>query len=358
LIKVALIGPPLSGKTTVFKALTAGHSQTAKSQAGHVEIHRGVVKVPDPKLHKLAEMYQPKKVSEVEIEYFDLVGTLESEKKQEGEKTAILRESDELALVCGLFQDYSGQNLVTLQKEIEKVLEDLILLDYILVEKRLERMKKQTKGPATPQSKQEQELLEKCRKALEKQVPCRKLEFTSEEEKLLRSYALLTAKPVLTILNLGEKEIPKTAEIEKKFEDFAKEKDSLGIAVCGEMESELSQLSEAERGDFMQDLGIEKPSSHRVATGSYQLMNLISFYTANQNEVRAWAIPRGYKAIQAAGTVHTDMEKGFIKAEVINIDRLFQLGSMHAAKEKGEVGLHGKEYLVQDGDVIFFRFNV
>lgn len=359
MLKVAFIGPPLSGKTTLFKALTAGHAQTAKSQAGHVEIRRGMVKVPDERLSKLTRLYNPKKVSEVEIEYFDLVGTLESEKKQEGEKTAILRECDELVAVCGLFQNFSDweQSRLTAQKELEKILDDLIVLDYIQVEKKLERTKKQPKGPLTAQGKLEIDLLGKCLQALEKQIPCRKVRFTSDEEKLLRGYALLTVKPILIILNINEKEIPNTVDIEQKFESFAKGQDSLALAICAEMDLELSELNPQERADFMRDLGLALPAAHRVARASYQLMNLISFYTANQNEVKAWALPQGAKALQAAGTVHTDMEKGFIKAEVINIERLLEQGSMHTAKEKGMVGLQGKEYVVQDGDVIFFRFN-
>ena len=359
MLKVGCIGPLLSGKTTLFKALTFGHSQTAKTQAGHLEIHRGVVKVPDQKLFQLAQLYNPKKISQVEIEYFDLVGTLESEKKQEGEKTAILRECDELVAVCGLFQNFSGLEQIQAfaRKEMEKVLADLIVLDYILVDKRLDRIRKQSKGIPVAQSKQEADLLHKCLEGLDKQIPCRKISFTPEEEKLLRGYALLTAKPILIIVNIDEKEISCSSEIEKKLEGFAKEQGFMALAVCAEMELELSELEEQERVDFMKDLGLSVPAAHRVAEASYQLMNLITFYTANQNEVKAWAIPKSSKALQAAGTVHSDMEKGFIKAEVINIDRLFQLGSMHAAKEKGEVGLHGKEYVVQEGDVIFFRFN-
>ncbi len=358
MLKAAFIGPPLSGKTTLFKALTYGHSQTGKSSAGHVEIHRGVVKVPDEKLLKLAQFYSPKKISPVEIEYFDLVGTLESEKKQEGEKTAILRECDELILAVGLFQESDiEKDLASAQKEIQKVIEDLMVLDYILVEKRIERAKKQSKGQLTAPQKLEEEALEKCRQTLEKQIPCRKASFTPDEEKLLRSYALLTAKPILIILNLNEKMIPRTKEIEEKFSPFAQSQDSLALAVSGEMELELAQLNPEERADFMRDLEIEHLAVDRVASASYQLMRLISFYTANQNEVRAWALPKGNKAVQAAGMIHTDMEKGFIKAEVINIDRLFEFGSMHNAKEKGAVGLEGKDYLVQEGDVIFFRFN-
>jgi len=358
LLKAAFIGPPLSGKTTIFKALTYGHSQTGKSSAGHVEIHRGVVKVPDAKLLKLAEFYSPKKISPVEIEYFDLVGTLESEKKQEGEKTAILRECDELIAVAGLFQDSDlEKGLVESQKDLQKLFEDLLVLDYIQVEKKLERSKRQSKGPVTGQGKMEIELLEKCHQALEKQIPCRRVSFTPDEEKLLRGYALLTGKPILIILNINERMIPRTGEIETRFSNFVKQNDSIALAISGEMELELSQLTEEERPDFMKELGIAQPASDRVAFGSYELMSLISFYTANQNEVRAWALPKGQKAIQAAGMIHTDMEKGFIKAEVINIDKLFQLGSMHAAKEKGAVGLEGKDYFVQNGDVIFFRFN-
>ncbi len=360
MLKAAIIGPPGSGKTTLFKALTGGHSQTVKTAAGHLEIHRGIVKIPDPKLEKLAELYRPKKISPMEMEYFDLVGTLESEKKQEGEKSAVLRQSDQLILVIGTFLMEGGlaEQKPKADREIANFLDDLILLDYLLISKRLERVKKQMAGTPSGPAKLELDLLAKCLKTLEEQKPARELELAENELKMLSGFGLLTFKPVLVVINVGENQIPKIPEIENSYIRISGRKQISVCAICAGMELQLSELEPAERPAFMQDLGIGELAAHRTVIASYILMDLITFYTANQNDVRAWAIPKGTRAIQAAGMIHSDMEKGFIKAEIIDIDRLLNSGSMTKAKEKGEIRLEGKEYVVSDREVVFFRFNV
>ncbi|MCK4386022.1 MAG: DUF933 domain-containing protein, partial [candidate division Zixibacteria bacterium] len=206
--------------------------------------------------------------------------------------------------------------------------------------------------------KRELQVLHKFKDALDNEIPLREVELSFEESKLVRGYGFLSQKPLLLILNTGEEQIKMKNDLEAEVSEFQKRKKIQVCSVCGKLEMELSQLEEKDRKAFMDDLGIEELAVNRVINSSYELLDLISFFTANENEVRAWTIPSGTKAIKAAGTVHSDMERGFIKAEVIGFDKLWELGSIHKAKEKGVLRLEGKDHVVQDGDVIFFRFNV
>lgn len=287
-----------------------------------------------------------------------MVGSLEHEKKSEGETTAVLKEMDELAIVIGLYKTALGLGEVNPLAESKNIQSELIFLDLLIAEKRVEKSHKQSKAGISPEEQKEQNLIKKCKDALDKEIPLRNINFNSEEEKALRGFSFLSAKPILIILNMAEKELNQISALEEKYKaNLSGEKIQL-LALCGKLEEELSSLEESERETFMQELGIKEPATKRLVNSSYNLMNLITFYTANGKEVKAWLIPKGSKALKAAGTVHSDMEKGFIKAEVIVADKLIELGSVHHAKEKGLLKLEGKDYIVQDGDVIFFRFNV
>jgi hypothetical protein len=201
-------------------------------------------------------------------------------------------------------------------------------------------------------------LLTRCREALDKEIPLRELDFTSEEEKWLRGFAFLSLKPLCVLLNLGEADITNKEVLEKECSLVLRHKKTGITSLCGKLEAELSELEEKDRAVFMQELGITESALDKILDLSYKLLGLVSFFTANENEVKAWTIPSGTTALKAAGVVHSDMEKGFIKAEVMNFEKLMEVGSLAQAREKGELGLEGKNYLVQDGDVIFFRFNV
>jgi len=287
-----------------------------------------------------------------------LVGSLEHEKKSEGEATAVLKEMDELAVVIGLYKTSLGLGEVDPQAEFKNIQSELIFLDLLIAEKRVEKSHKQSKVGTSAEEQKEQNLIKKCQEALEKEIPLRNINFNSEEEKALRGFSFLSAKPILIILNMAEKELNQIPSLEEKYKaDLSGEKIGL-LAVCGKLEEELSLLEEDEKQMFMRELGITEPATKRLVNSSYNLMDLITFYTANEKEVKAWLLPRGNKALKAAGTVHSDMEKGFIKAEAIAADKLIELGSVHHAKEKGLLKLEGKDYIVQDRDVIFFRFNV
>lgn len=362
-MKVGIVGLPFVGKTTIFNALTSASARTGEFSLGVKEANRGVVKVPDERLYKLAPLYDPKKVTPAEVEYIDVAGLVKEskEKGSEGEFYHSLREVDELAHVVRLFKDDNVMHVsgsIDPKRDIKSLDLDLIVIDLDIIEKRLKRLEKTVASSKSEEDKRELQVLHKFKDALDNEIPLREVEFSFEEEKLVRGYGFLSQKPLLLILNTDEEQIKIKDDLEAELSEFQKRKKIQVCSVCGKLEMELGQLEDEDKKAFMDDLGIEELAVNRVINSSYKLLDLISFFTANKNEVKAWAIPSGTKAIKAAGTVHSDMERGFIKAEVIGFDKLWELGSVHKAKEKGALKLEGKDYVVQDGDVIFFRFNV
>lgn len=362
-MKIGIVGLPFVGKTTVFNALTSASAKTGEFSLGAKEANRGVVKVPDERVYKLAPLYDPKKVTPAEVEYIDVAGLVKEtkEKGSEGEFYHTLREVDELAHVVRIFRDESVMHVfgsIEPKRDIKSLDLDLILIDLDIIEKRLKRLEKTVVSSKSEDDKRELVVLHKFKEALDKEIPLREVELSFEEEKLVRGYSFLSQKPLLLILNLGEEQIKIRDDLEAELSEFLKRKKIGVCSVCGKLEMELSQLEEKDKRAFLDDLGIEEPAVNRVIKSSYKLLDLISFFTANENEVKAWTIPSGTKALKAAGVVHSDMEKGFIKAEVIGFDKLGEFGSIHKAKEKGALRLEGKDYVVQDGDVIFFRFHV
>jgi GTP-binding protein YchF len=365
-VRIGIIGLPFVGKTTVFNALTSGEAKVGEFSLGVKEANRGVVKVPDERVYQLASLYNPKKTTPAEVEYIDVAGMVKEtkEKASDGEFYHSLREVDALAHVVRAFKDENVAHVsgsVDIERDIKNLDLDLIVIDLDIVEKRLKRLEKSVTSSKSEEEKRELAVLQRCKVALDEGIPLRQLDLSPEENRLIRGYAFLSLKPMLLVLNLDENQMSQREELETECMETAKVEVAAGCSVCsicGKLEMELSQLEENDRKVFMEDLGLREQAIERVIGVSYELLNLISFFTANENEVKAWPVPSGIRAIKAAGTVHTDMEKGFIKAEVIPFDRLWELGSIHKAKEKGELRLEGKEYLVQDGDVIFFRFNV
>ena len=362
-MKIGIIGLPFVGKTTVFNALTSAQAKVGEFSLGVKEANRGVVKVPDERVYKLASLYNPKKVTPAEVEYIDVAGLVKEtkEKGSEGEFYHSLREVDELAHVVRVFQDENVMHVsgsVAPKRDIKDLDLDLILIDLDIVEKRLKRLEKTVASSKAEEEKRELQILQRFKESLDQGIPLREMELTPDEERLIRGYAFLSLKPMLLILNIDEKQNSQREKLESEYSEMAQHKNTAICSICGKLEMELSQLEEKDRDAFMEDLGVKELAIERVIDISYKLLDLISFFTANENEVRTWPVLSGIKAIKAAGTVHTDMERGFIKAEVITFDKLWELGSIHKAKGKGELRLEGKDYVVQDGDVIFFRFNV
>jgi GTP-binding protein YchF len=352
-MKVALIGLAHSGKTTVFKSLTGTHSATAGGK-GH-EVQVGNVKVPDARLDRLAKIFAPPKIVYTDIDFMDVAGA-RSEHKDAGLTPQVITEiraADALVAVVAAFENPSvvhplGSNDPL--RDIRNIDTELNLTDLMQVEKRIERMEKDhTKGL-------EKDALLSAKQWLDMENPLRLLELNETEEKLLSGYSFLSQKPLLLLLNIGEDSIGKPPD--DAITDYVERNRHSIMPYCAEIELEISELEVEEQSDFLNEMGLKDSGKERFIAKVYEMLSLISFFTIADTEIRAWPIPRGTHAVRAAGKVHSDMERGFIRAETINFERFDQLGSMQAARDDGELRLEGKDYQVQDGDLIKFRFHV
>ena len=369
-MKIGIVGLPQVGKTTIFKLLTQGRVDTS-SWGGGREAHIGTAHVPDSRLDRLAEIVHPQKVTYATVEYVDLPGlsrgegkaALEGQGKEMSAYLNSLKNVDTLLHVVRAFEDPNlphAEGTVDPLRDIGLFELEMIFSDLAIVEKRLERLAKDLKKIKSPELEMENEVLKRFKAALETEQPLRDLELAPEEEKRVRGFTFLSAKPMLLVLNIGDQD---AAKIGRAVEEFGLQKQAsmrnVGItAVCGKIESEIAALAPEDAKIFMEDLGIEGNALERIIQKSYNLLGVFSFYTAGEPEARAWTIPRNTTAMQAAGVIHTDIEKGFIKAEVVSFEDMIRLGSFQAAKSKGVLRLEGKEYRVQEGDVILFRFNI
>jgi ribosome-binding ATPase len=356
-MKTGIIGLPQVGKSSLFRILTKVKAEGRSGSPN--QAHIGIAKVPDPRVLALAEIYKPKKNTFATIEYVD-VGGLQKDREKNSASLVPLREADALANVIRLFEDpaipHPGDKLDAM-RDIESVEVELMLYDLEQIGKRIERVEKDLKKKKDPALEHEFAVLQKCRAALESEQPLRELDLKPEEAKRLSSFELLSRKPMLFVLNLGDDEAP---EIDKAIEKYKLEKlvskpKTLIVPFCGKIEAELSELPDAEAAEMLSAYGLKSSGRDRLIQASYQLLGLISFLTAGEPECRAWTIKRGMNAAEAAGAIHSDIERGFIKAEVVNWENLVNAGSLGAAREKAQVRLEGKEYIVQDGDVISFR---
>jgi GTP-binding protein YchF len=369
-MKVGIVGLPSVGKTTIFTLLTQGRVD-ASSWANAREAHIGVAEVPDPRLDRLAEIVNPKKTTYATVEYVDLPGLAKGEGKAalEGQSKDMssylnnLKNVDALLHVVRGFDDPSlphTEGSVDPQRDIGLFELELIFSDLAIIEKRLERLTKDLKKMKTPELEQENEILLRFKAALESEQPLREITLTPEEAKRVRGFTFLSAKPILMVVNVGDGSADKIDNVVKVF-GLEKQagKPNVGVtAVCGKIESEIASLSPEDAAVFMVDFNLPGNALDRIINKSYDLLGVFSFYTAGEPEARAWTIPRGTAAAQAAGVIHSDIEKGFIKAEVVSFDDMVTLGTFAAAKNKGVLRLEGKEYKVREGDVILFRFNV
>ena len=347
---------PQTGKTSLFRILTRVRvdSRSAPNQA-----HVGIARVPDARVAKLAEVFKPKKITYATIEYVD-IGGLQKDREKNSASLVPLREADALAHVVRLFENpavpHEGGSLDAM-RDIENVEIELILNDLEQASKRMERLEKDIKKKKDPLLETELQLLQRCRKALEAETPLRELEFKPEEQKMLTGFMFLTQKPMLYVLNLGDDEAAEIDSVIEKhhLEKLASKAHTAVVPFCGKIEAELAELSDAEAAEMMSAYGLTESGRDRLIQASYRLLGLISFLTCGEPECRAWTIERGMTAPQAAGAIHSDIERGFIKADVVKWEDLLNAGSFAAAKEKAQVRLEGKEYIVQDGDVMLFR---
>lgn len=355
-MKTAIIGLPMVGKTSLFTILTGVHEA---SHIGSMAIRIGMAKVPDSRLGKLAELYQPPKVTHAVVEYAD-APSISKEALREPSYLAGLRVVDAFAHVLRLFPDPSVPHeagSVDPLRDLENVDLELILSDLVVIEKRMERLDKDRKKIKAPELDREFELLTRCKAALENDQPLRSLEFTPDEEKRIRGFQFLSQKPMLYVLNIGEADAPRLRELEAEYRNgpLAGRPHTAVTAVCGKVEAELAELSADEAREYLASYGLKDSGLERLISATYQLLGLMSFLTAGEDEVRAWTVPMNSTAVSAAGAIHTDFEKKFIKAEVVNWQALIEHGGYSGVREKGLLRLEGKEYIVKDGDVLVIR---
>ena len=355
LMRTGIIGLPLVGKTSLFRILTHAHVEAHGAPA---QTHVGMARVPDARVTKLAEVFKPKKTTYAAIEYVD-VGGLQKDREKNSASLVPLREADALANVVRLFEDPAVPHEGPLDalRDIESVELELILNDLDQVAKRIERVEKDLKKKKDTLVETELHLLTRCRQALESETSLRELEFKHEEEKMLTGFMFLSRKPMLFVLNLGDEEAPEVDRAVEKYhlEKLAAKPHTAVVPFCGKIEAELAELDDAEAAEMMRAYGLAESGRDRLIQATYKLLGLVSFLTCGEPECRAWTIERGMTAQKAAGAIHSDIEKNFIKAEVVNWENLLKAGSLPAARERGQVRLEGKEYIVQDGDVILFR---
>lgn len=344
------------GKTSLFRILTRVRveARTAPNQA-----HVGIARVPDARVAQLAEVFNPKKITYATIEYVD-IGGIQKDREKNSASLVPLREADALAHVVRLFEDPAVPHeagSINAMRDIESVEIELILNDLEQTTKRIERVEKDLKKKKDPLLEAELALLNRCRQALESEKPLRELEFQPAEQKMLTGFMFLTRKPMLYVLNLGDEEAGEIDRVVEKhhLEKLASKPLTAVVPFCGKIEAELSELDDAEVTEMMRAYGLKESGRDRLIQASYRLLGLISFLTCGEPECRAWTIERGMNAQEAAGAIHSDIQKNFIKAEVVNWEHLRDAGSFAVARERAQARLEGKEYIVQDGDVILFR---
>jgi GTP-binding protein YchF len=355
-MKTAIIGLPMVGKTSLFTILTGVHGST---RMGSMEARAGVTKVPDERLDALAGVFEPPKITHATVEYLDFP-SISKETLRDPSYLASLRVADALAHVLRIFESDTiphEKGSVDPIRDLQDVEIELILSDLVVVEKRMERVDKDRKKIKNPELDREAELLVRCQQMLEENRPLRELELSPEDEKRIRGFQFLSLKPMLFVLNIGEEDAPRLHEIEASYRtgELAGKANTAVAAICGKVEAELAELSPEEAKDYLASYELKESGLVRLINATYSLLGLMSFLTAGETEVRAWTIPMNSTAVKAAGAIHTDFEKKFIRAEVVNWKALVEHDGYPGVREKGLLRLEGKEYIVKDGDVLVIR---
>lgn len=364
-MKLGMVGLPNVGKSTLFNALTNAGAQSANYPFCTIEPNVGIVSVPDERLDELAKMYNPQKFTPATLEFVDIAGLVKGASKGEGLGNKFLSNIREVDAIVHVVRCFNDDNIIHVDgsvdaaRDIETINLELIFSDLEILDRRIDRAKKALKGDKSVQS--ELDFFESLKAHLENGKSARSYDYSEEEIAMLHDTPLLSNKPVIYAANLCEADFRNDINNNAQYKavcEIAKEENSEVLPICAQIEAEMSDMPDEDKEMFLADLNLESSGLARIIKTGYRLLGLISYLTAGEQEVRAWTITKGTKAPQAAGKIHTDFEKGFIRAEIVSYDDLMSCGSMSAAKENGLVRLEGKEYVMQDGDVTLFRFNV
>jgi len=363
-LTAGIIGLPNVGKSTLFNAITKQSILAANYPFATIEPNVGVVSVPDERLTQLNTMYNPTRLIPTSFEFTDIAGLVKGASKGEGLGNKFLshiRETDAIVEVVRCFKD---SNIIHVEGEIDPIRDieiinlELIIADLETIGNRIDKMKKKVQSTKDADTLTEMTALEKAKENLEKNIPLRLVDFTSDEKISLKSYNFLTMKPVIYLANICEEEIGKENEYVKKVEEYAQGERAISITICAKVECELSELEEEDKDEMLNALGLEESGLDKLVKATYRLLGLKTYFTVGSDEVRAWTYKEGMNAKQCAGIIHTDFEKGFIKAEVMSYQDLVEFGSEIKVKEQGKLRLEGKDYIMEDGDICYFRFNV